>query len=63
MFPWNINIGFTGNGHGATLRSMFELAMASFHAGLVPAILFKQFDNFSNFHVPNSQILVLPSNA
>jgi hypothetical protein len=39
---------------------MFELAMASFHAGLVPPIAFKQFDNFSNFHVLNSEILVMP---
>jgi hypothetical protein len=29
---------------------MFELAMAPFHAGLIPAILLKQFNNFSNFH-------------
>src|SRR5262245_43884382 len=41
---------------------MFKLAMAPFHAGLIPAILFKQFDDFSNFHVPNSKILSLPPN-
>jgi hypothetical protein len=36
---------------------MLELAMATLHAGLIPAIVFKQLDNFSNFHVANSMSL------
>jgi hypothetical protein len=60
---WNFNVRFAGNRDGALLRSMFELAMTPFHAGLIPAILFKQFDDFSNFHASHSENLTMPPNA
>jgi hypothetical protein len=52
---WNFNIRLASNRHHARLRSMLELAMAPFHAGLTPAIVLKQFDDFSNFHALRSK--------
>jgi hypothetical protein len=44
----DINIRLAGNRHGAFLRRMLKLAMTTFHACLIPAIVLKQFDNFED---------------
>ena len=39
-----------GNRHSSAFRLMFELTMATFRASQIPAIVFKQPDEVSDFH-------------